>query len=522
MTPWQLIAALILLGLATLLIVRTPELLRRRRVYAGWRKPRRFDRNILVIGAGAAGLVSAYMGATLRAKVTLVEKHLMGGDCLNTGCVPSKALLRSSRFIAQARRANELGLDACRVDFDFKQLMQRVQQVVKAIEPHDSVERYTRLGVEVIQGKARLLSPWSVEINTDEGLAQLTASHIIIASGARPFVPPIPGLKDIQPLTSDNLWQVDTLPKRLLVLGGGPIGCELAQAFACLGSRVLQVEQLPNILQREDPEVSELVSARMQRDGVEILCNTKAVRCFMRDGEKILLAERNGESLELAFDQILVAVGRRARTDGLGLEPLGIAVEANGRLKTNAYLQTDYPNIFACGDVASPYQFTHSAAHQAWHAVVNALFGGLRRFAVDYSHLPMTTFCEPEVSRVGLNEQQAREKGIDVEVTRFEFSELDRAIADSATEGFVKVLTPPGKDRILGVCIVGEQAGELIAEYVLAMRHGLGLNKVLSSIHAYPTLAEANKYAAGIWKRNHAPQAILALLARYHRRRLKH
>jgi pyruvate/2-oxoglutarate dehydrogenase complex dihydrolipoamide dehydrogenase (E3) component/uncharacterized membrane protein YdjX (TVP38/TMEM64 family) len=519
-----LLLSFVLLGIFPLLAKRLLAWLQSRRVYAKWTKPARFDRNMVVIGAGAAGLVSSYIAAAVKAKVTLVEAHKMGGDCLNYGCVPSKALIKSARLAHAMRHADHYGLEATTPQFSFRRVMQRVHEVIRTIEPHDSVERYTGLGVEVLQGYARVVDPWTVEVAlNDGGTRRLTTRSIVIAAGARPFVPPLPGLDEVGYVTSDTLWdefaKLDEAPRRLVVLGGGPIGCELAQSFARLGSEVTQVEMAPRIMIREDEEVSTLAQAALERDGIAVLTGHKAVRCE-RDGErKFLVVETGGVEQRIEFDSLLCAVGRVARLTGYGLEDLGIPTERT--VVTNEYLQTLYPNILAAGDVAGPYQFTHTAAHQAWYASVNALFGDLKRFKADYTVVPWTTFIDPEVARVGLNEQEAKERGIAYEVTRYGIDDLDRAISDGAAHGFVKVLTPPGKDRILGVTIVGEHAGDLLAEMVLAMRHGLGLNKILGTIHTYPTLAESNKYVAGEWKRAHAPQRVLAWLERYHAWKLR-
>ncbi len=481
-----------------------------------WPKPRRYDRNLVVIGAGAAGLVTAYIAAAVKAKVSLIEKHRMGGDCLNTGCVPSKALIRTAKLLAQIRRAEEFGLRKTAAEFDFAEVMERVQRVVKAIAPHDSVERYAALGVDCILGEAEITSPYSVAIRTENGTRTLSTRAIVIAAGARPFVPPIPGLEEIGYLTSDTVWNLRQLPRRLLVLGGGPIGCELAQCFARLGAQVTQVEMLPRIMFREDPEISGMVMQGFQAEGIDVRLGHKARRFAVENGEKILIAEHDGAEVRIPFDAVLVAVGRIANTAGYGLEALGIAPTRTGTVATNGYLQTIYPNIYACGDVAGPYQFTHAAAHQAWYAAVNALFGRFRKFKTDYSVMPWATFTDPEVARVGLNEIEAREKAIPYELSVFQLDDLDRAIVDGEARGLVKVLTVPGKDRILGVTIVGERAGEVIAEFVLAMRRGIGLSKILGTIHIYPTLAEANKYAAGVWKRAHAPEGLLKWVERYH------
>jgi pyruvate/2-oxoglutarate dehydrogenase complex dihydrolipoamide dehydrogenase (E3) component/uncharacterized membrane protein YdjX (TVP38/TMEM64 family) len=514
-----LIGAFVLLGVFPLIAKKLVDALKARKVYAGWTKPKQFDRNLIVIGAGAAGLVSSYIAAAVKAKVTLIEKHEMGGDCLNTGCVPSKALIRSAKFASHLDRAAEFGFEDVTGRPNFEKVMARVHGVIKAIEPHDSVERYSELGVECIKGEARLIDPWTVEVNGQ----RLSGKGIVIATGARPFVPPIPGLAEAGYLTSDSLWNLKTLPKRLVVLGGGPIGSELTQAFARLGSQVTQVEMLPRIMSREDPEVSALVQQRFEADGVDVRVNTKALRVEQREGEKQLIVEHGGFESAIAFDEILVAVGRSARLKGFGLEDIG--VKTGRTVEVNEFLQTNFPHIYACGDVAGPYQFTHTAAHMAWYAAVNSLFAPLLslrggKFKVDYSVIPWATFTEPEVARVGLNETEAREKGIAFEVTTYGLDDLDRAIADGEGHGFVKVLTVPGKDKVLGVTIVGEHAGDLIAEYVLAMKHGLGLNKILGTIHIYPTLAEANKYVAGAWKQAHKPEKLLEWVQRFHDWRL--
>jgi pyruvate/2-oxoglutarate dehydrogenase complex dihydrolipoamide dehydrogenase (E3) component/uncharacterized membrane protein YdjX (TVP38/TMEM64 family) len=497
-----LVAALAALGLFPLAARRVLEAIKARRVYARWKRPRSYDYNLVVIGAGSAGLVASYIAAATRARVALVEKHRMGGDCLNTGCVPSKALIRSARLLSQIARSGELGIARASAEFDFAEVMERVARVVRAVEPHDSAERYRSLGVDCVSGSARLTSPWTVEVDGPEGTRRLTTRSVVIAAGARPFVPPIPGLHEIGCLTSDTVWELRRRPRRLLVLGGGPIGAELAQAFARLGSEVTLVEMLPRILMREDPEVSRLVTGRFEREGMRVLAGHRAARFAIEQGEKILVAEHAGGEARLAFDEVLVAVGRVANTAGYGLEELGIGVTPQRTIETDEYLQTVYPNIYACGDVAGPYQFTHTASHQAWYAAVNAMFGRLHRVRADYRVIPWATFVDPEVARVGLNEQEAKEKGLAHDVVVYGIDELDRAIADGEAHGFVKVLTAPGSDRILGVTIVGAHAADLLAEFVLAMNNRLGLNRILGAIHVYPTMAEANKYAAGAWKRS--------------------
>lgn len=511
-----LLLAFALLGIFPLLAKKALDALKARKVYAGWTRPARFDRNLVVIGAGSAGLVSAYIAVAVKAKVTLVEKHKMGGDCLNTGCVPSKALIKSAKLLATMKHARDYGFKSATVDFDFADVMERVQRVVREIEPHDSIERYTSLGVECLTGEAKIVSPWAVEITTAAGKQTLTTRGIIIAAGARPFVPTIPGIEETGYLTSDTLWALRRLPQRLLVLGGGPIGCELTQCFARLGSQVTQVEMLPRLMVREDPEFSDLVQQKFRSEGVTVLVNHKAQRFAVENGEKVLYCEHNGNTVRIVFDTLLCAVGRVANTTGYGLEELGIPVTKSRTVEVNEFMQTKYPNILACGDVAGPYQFTHTAAHTAWYAAVNGLFGGYKKFRADFSVIPWATFTDPEVARVGLNETEAKEKNIPYEVTTYGIDDLDRAIADSAAHGLVKVLTVPGKDKILGATIAGEHAGDLITEFVSAMKHGIGLNKILGTIHIYPTLAEANKYVAGNWKRNHAPKGLLEWVEKFH------
>ena len=508
-----LLLSFALLGVFPLLAKRILALFQARKVYAGQVRPKRFDYNLLVIGAGSAGLVSAYIGAAVKAKVALVERAQMGGDCLNTGCVPSKALLRSAKAVAQMRRAQEFGLKPATVEVDFAAVMERVQEKIARVAPHDSVARYTELGVEVIQGEARLTSPWTVAVNDRE----LSARNIIIASGAGPFIPPLKGLEQVDYLTSDNLWQLRVLPQQLVVLGGGPIGCELAQAFARLGSRVTQVEMAPRIMGREDPEVSEFITAKFNAEGIRVLTGYQALEVKTERGQHWLRCRHDGGESDLEFDRLLIAVGRKPKVSGFGLEELGIDIDRSGTVATDPFLRTKYPNIFCAGDVAGPYQFTHSAAHQAWYAAVNALFGQFRKFKVDYRVIPWCTFTDAEVARVGLSEEEAQRQGISYEVTRYEVADLDRAIADGEDHGWVKILTVPGKDRILGVTIVAAHAGDLLAEYVLAMKHGLGLNKILGTIHSYPTLAEMNKMAAGQWKKAHVPERLLRWVERYHR-----
>jgi len=515
-----LLGSLVLLGVFPLIARAMVGAYQARRVYRGWKKPKRFDRNLIVIGAGSGGLVTAYIAAAAKARVTLVEAAAMGGDCLNTGCVPSKTLIRTARVANDLRHADALGFKDVAGTVDFAAAMARVRAAIRTIAPHDSPERYRSLGVDVVEGYARIVSPWAVEIDTAGGQQTLTARSLVIATGSRPAVPDVPGLDGSGYLTSDTIWNLTALPGRLVVLGGGPIGCELAQCFARLGATVVLVEQGAALLAREDADVSAPVAEAMIADGVEILLGHAALRCErLADARRIVvrpLDDSDGERV-IPFDALLVAVGRSPRVTGFGLEELGVRLTPTRTIEHDPYLRTNFPNIHAVGDVAGPWQFTHTAAHQAWYAAINALFGSLKRFRVDDSVIPWAVFTDPEVARVGLSEAEARERGIDVEVTRFGFDESDRAITDGATTGGIKVLTMGGKDRIVGAAIVGAHAAELLAEYVLAMKHGLGLGKILGTIHIYPTFAEVNKSVAGVWRRRHQPARLLALAERFHR-----
>ena len=507
-----LLFAFVLLGLFPFAAKKIVAHGRARRVLRRYPRPRRFDRNLIVIGGGAAGLVCAYLAAAMRAKVTLIEKQKMGGECLYTGCVPSKALIRSARWVADLKRAASFGIEPVDVRIDFARVMQRVQRVIRAIEPHDSVARYTKLGVECVTGEARLVSPYAVEVDG----RRLTARAIILATGSQPMEPAIPGLSDIDYLTSDTVWNLTALPARLLVLGGGPIGCELAQCFARFGSRVTLIERGARLLPREDGEFGTLLQDRFAAEGIDVrVHHTVTALARTNTGVRAVIDHR-GQSTTLEVDAVLVALGRRPQLQGVGAEEIGVGVDDHGALQVDDYLQTRVPTIYGCGDVVGAYQFTHTASHQAWYATVNALFGGIKRFKVDYSVIPWCTFTDPEIARVGLNEAEAKQRGIAYEVTTYDLADLDRAIADEAAEGRVKVLSVPGKDRVLGVTIAGAHAGDIIGEWVTAMRHGVGLNKILRTIHIYPTFGEANKYAAGAWKRAHAPEPILTWLARFH------
>jgi len=503
-----LIAAFVLLGLLPLLMRWTLNWLKRRKVYRGHRRPRRFDYNLIVIGAGAGGLVSAYIAAAVNARVALIEKNAMGGDCLNTGCVPSKALIRSAKLLAEARDSERYGIKRMTAEVDFKQVMARVHKVIATIAPHDSPERYRDLGVDVIHGHARLVSPWEVEV----GGRRISARSIVLATGAEPLIPPIDGLDKCDYLTSDTLWDLKELPKKLVVLGGGPIGSELAQAFTRLGSEVVVVEMADRLLPREDQAAGKLLADKMASEGTTLATSTRALR--VEDGST-LVCDQGGKEVRFGFDRLLIALGRKTRTADYGLEELGVRLDEQSRIASDDFQRTNFPNIFVCGDAAGPYQFTHVASHQAWSAAVNALIAPFWSFRTRYDAIPWVTYTDPEVARVGLSEDEAIEQDIDHQVSVYGLDDLDRAIADSAGYGYVKILTPPGKDSILGVTIVGAHAGEMLPEFVLAMNHGLGLNKIMGTIHVYPTFSEGNKYAAGVWKRANKPDHLLAWAERF-------
>jgi dihydrolipoamide dehydrogenase len=510
LTP-SLLMSLILLGIVPLIFKMIIDWVKSNKYLKKYKKPTHFDYNMIVIGGGAAGLVSSYIAAAVKAKVLLVEKHIMGGDCLNTGCVPSKAIIKSAKVAHLLKRSHEFGIENSEMKINFKKVMERVQDIIKKIAPHDSVERYSSLGVECLLGNAFIKSPYEVEVDGKI----FTTKNIVVATGAGPFIPSLPGLSEIEFLTSDNIWSLTELPLKLIVLGGGPIGCELAQTFARLGSLVSQVEMAPQIMGREDDDVSQMVMARFESEGINVLTNHKALRIDAQN--KKLFCEFQGQEVVLDFDKILVALGRKANVSGFGLENLNIEISDKGLIVADEYLRTtNYPNIFACGDVTGPYLFTHVASHQAWYVAVNALFGMIKKFKVDYRVIPWSTFTDPEVARVGLNEKEAKAQGISYEISQFPIEDLDRAIADSEAYGFIKVLTIPGTDKILGATIVGDHAGDIIAEYVTAMKHGLGMNKILGTIHIYPTLAESNKYVAGVWKKQNTSLKLLKLLEKIH------
>lgn len=503
----------VLLGLAPLLAKKILDFIKSRKIMRKFRKPKYIENNLVVIGAGSGGLVAALIAATVKAKVTLIERARMGGDCLNTGCVPSKSLLRSAKMLSYAARAKDFGFESAKVAYEFEHVMDRVQRVIKKIEPNDSVERYTGLGVNCVLGDAEITSPYTVNVDGEE----ITTRNIVIATGGAPFVPPIPGLEEGGYYTSDTIWELRTVPPRLVVLGGGPIGSELAQAFSRFGSSVTIVEKATHLLVREDDDVSTLLGEQFESEGIRLLTNHEAVRIEADRGERVLVSvNKKEDEIRVPFDAILVAVGRKPNTEGLGLESVGVEVGERGEVVVDEFLRTNVPTIYACGDAIGPYQFTHTASHEAWYASVNPLFSPFKRFKADYSVIPWTTFTDPEVGRVGINEKEARQNGLDVEVTRFELEDLDRALADEEGRGFVKVVTPAGKDRILGATIVGHHAGDLLAEFIAAMKWGKGLKSVMGTIHIYPTLTEASKFAASTWRKSHAPDNLLAWVERFH------
>lgn len=505
----EVLGSFILLGIFPLIAKKLLNFLKAKKVYKGFKKPKKFEYDMIAIGGGAAGLVTAYISAAVKAKVALIEKDKMGGDCLNTGCVPSKAILKAAKHVYHTKHLDEFGVKISGLEIDFPKVMKRVQDVIKAIEPHDSRERYTGLGVDCLVGHAKIVSPWEVELNGK----RLTTRSITIATGAAPFVPPIPGIENVDILVSDNLWDITELPNHLVILGGGPIGLEMAQAFSRLGSKVTIVEMYHRLMSKEDADVAAVIEKRLSQEGVNVLTSHKALKF---SGPNQLVVEHDGKELNIDFDKILVAVGRKARVKGFGLEELGVKLRGNGTIETDEFLRTNYPNIFACGDVTGPYQLTHMASHQAWYCAVNGIFGFLKKFKVDYSVVPWATYTDPEVATVGHTEESANAAGKEYEVYKYQLDDLDRAIADGETDGFVKVLVSPGTDKVIGATIVGAEASVSILEFVQAMKQGFGLNKILGTIHPYPSLGEANKYLAGIWKNSTKPEKLLTYLERFH------
>ena len=509
----QILLSFIALGLLPIFTKLIISSYNKSRLYSNFLKPLKYDYNIIVLGGGAAGLVTSYIGSTVKSKVALIEAHKMGGDCLNYGCVPSKALIATAKKVHLQKKAEYFGLKKVNIEFDFKDIMQRVQNIIKKIEPNDSIERYSKLGVDCITGYGKIISPFEVEVNGKI----LKTKNIVIATGASPLLPEVPGLKDIPYVTSENLWALDHLPKNLLVIGAGAIGCELSQAFNRLGSNVVLIDMADRIMIKEDREVSDFIENILSEEGITILKNHKLLEFINIYKKYSAIFQKENEKVEIFFDYVLICMGRKPRVHGFGLEELGVRLTKRKSIEVNEFMETNYPNIFACGDVSGPFQFTHTASHEAWYASVNALFGVFKKFKVDYSIIPRTTFTDPEVSHVGFTEDEAKSKDIQYEVTRYNLEELDRAITESENRGFIKVLTVPGSDKILGVTIVGYNAGELLAEFVISMKHGIGLNKILSTIHAYPTMAESAKFTAGNWKKARKPEKLLRWVEYFHK-----
>lgn len=485
----------------------------KKKLYRHYKKPRAFDYNLIIIGGGSAGLVTTFIARILKAKVAIIEKEKMGGDCLNTGCVPSKSLIKIAKIISYGKTPSSWGLKNINIDFSFEDIMNKIHSIIKEIEPHDSIVRYTQLGAECFLGQAQILSPWEVQI----GEKIISAKYLVIATGARPIIPQIPGIESISPLTSENIWQLKKQPARLGILGGGVIAAELAQAFSRLGSSVFIIEESSRILSREDEDASGLIHEIFIKEGIKIYTSHTLKKCEKSGDEKILLCiDREGREISLVCDQLFIAIGRKATTSGFGLEKIKLDLNDNGSIKVNEYMQTSLPNIFACGDVAGPFNLTHAASHQAWHTTVNALLGFIKMFKINYSVLPVCTYTDPEIATVGYSKAELIKKSIPFEETIFPMKDLDRAIIEGETCGFVKVFTPPNSDKILGVVIISAEASTMILEFTLAMKHNLGLNKILNTIHAYPGMGEANKYLAGRWKQRKSRLNLLKALERFH------
>jgi dihydrolipoamide dehydrogenase len=510
--PSSLALALTLIGILPLASRMTIHLLRNRRLYSPFLRPSTFDYNIIVIGGGAAGLVTSYIGSSLKAKVLLIEEAKMGGDCLNTGCVPSKSLIHTADFLHKIRLHKQYGIATATSDFSFSEVMERVISSVNKIEPHDSIERYTKLGVNCIIGRAKILDPFRVAVNGET----FTTRNIVIATGAKPIIPRIPGISRILHYTSDTIWTLREQPKHLLVVGGGPIGCELGQAFRRLGTTVTIAERDSRLLSKEEPEASTLIGAQLSAEDVRIMLNHEVIE--ITEAEDSIQAVLHGpnEKTAITCDAILFAIGRKANTEGLGLQELGVALRQDGTIQTDEYLRTKYPNILACGDVTGPYQLTHVSAHQAWYSSINALFQPFKKYVTDYRVIPRVTFTDPQIAQVGVTSSEAKEQLPAFDTYSFPLNELDRAIIDNETNGFIQVLTKQDTDHILGVTIVGAHAGEYLSEFTLAMKHNIGLKKILETIHPYPTFSEANKYVAGAWRQSTKPAKVIYWLQRFH------
>jgi len=474
-----------------------------------WQNPKPASRyNLVVIGAGTAGLVSAAGAAGLGAKVALVERHLMGGDCLNVGCVPSKALIGAARAAAAVRDAAEFGVHAEGVRVDFGQVMERMRRLRASIAPHDSASRFSALGIDVFIGEGRFVDAQTVAVAGEK----LRFKKAVIATGARAAAPAIQGLDQVEYLTNETIFALTELPPRLAVIGAGPIGCELAQVFARFGAHVLLLEATHGILPREDPDASERVLKSMLRDGVKLLCCGKQLKLSKADGGRVRLsAESHGQSYDEVVDEVLVAAGRLPNVEGLGLEAAGVAYSKKG-VQVNDRLQTTQPGIFAAGDICSPYQFTHAADFMARTVIRNALFFG--RAKASALTIPWCTYTEPEIAHVGLNPRQADEQGIELDTFTRELSDVDRAVLDGRTNGLVRVHVRKGSDKIAGATVVAHNAGDLVGEITLAMTNGLGLKQIAASIHPYPTQAEAIRQVGDAFNRTRLTPFTKALFAR--------
>jgi len=475
-----------------------------------WKNPKPASRyNLVVIGAGTAGLVCAAGAAGLGAKVALIERHLMGGDCLNVGCVPSKAVIRAARAAAAVRDAGEFGVHVPEgVTVDFGQAMERMRRLRAAIAPHDSVKRFSDLGIDVFIGDGRFVDAHTVEVAGE----RLAFKKAVIATGARAAAPPIQGLEEISYLTNETVFSLTELPRRLAVIGAGPIGCEMAQAFARFGSEVLLVETMHGILPREDADASAIVLESMQKDGVKLLCCGKDLKLAKADGGKIrLTVESHGKGYDEVVDHLLVAVGRAPNVENLGLEKAGVTFNKKG-VQVNDRLQTTRPDIYAAGDICSPYQFTHAADFMARIVIRNALFFG--RAGASALTIPWCTYTEPEIAHVGLFEKQALEQGIAIDTFTRELSEVDRAILEGHTNGLARVHVRKGTDKIVGATIVAPNAGDMISEITLAMTHKLGIGQIANTIHPYPTQAEVIRQIGDAYNRTRLTPFAKSLFSR--------
>ncbi len=474
---------------------------------SNWVNPESSGRyNIVVIGAGTAGLITAVIAASLGAKVALIEKHLMGGDCLNVGCVPSKGVIRAARAWADLRNAEEFGLHIPPdVKYDFGAVMARMRKLRARISHNDSVHRYTNLGVDVYIGSGRFTGENTIQVEGPAGNQTLTFAKAAICTGGRASAPPIPGLQEAGYLTNETVFWLTELPPRIGVIGAGPIGCELAQSFARFGSQVYLIEALHGIMPNEDRDAAEIVEQRMSRDGVKLLCCGKDLKVQKTDAGKRLTVDSHGQRYDVTVDEILVGVGRTPNVEGLGLETAGVEYDKNG-VKVNARLQTTNPRIFAAGDICSRFKFTHAADAMAQIVIQNALFPhpfGLAYASVESLIMPWCTFTEPEVAHVGLYEQEAKEKGLEVETYTYKLNEVDRAILDGEDEGFARIHVQKGTDEILGATIVAAHAGDMISEFSVLMKAGAGAKTLAGTIHPYPTQAEVNKKVVNLWRKAH-------------------